>query len=491
MAGFDQGIKVFFGGDTTQLRSSIGEANTLIQGFGKAVKAVTSGFVGALAVGTLLKGFTAAINSAQELRDKAAEAGTAVDAYTNALAQSGDAIDEIGKIGVKVFGAIANTIQTAVIYFSQFVVGVDVAADAYKRLNDEASKGVAEKQAKALKELAEASTKGIIARSEGEKKLNEIMKEQQKQLDIIVQYGAKSLEGIAARKELITLETQEVQTRAAIEKKEAEDKAKADREAKKNAESLKDIAEKRRDFEREGKPIVEQIKALKEEELQLTIDLNKKGISTEESIEKQNRLLEVQGALRTVIVDKAREAAELEERQQEASQAVNKAIAAGLTPEEQAQIKAYYLGGKKGAAPVISRQGSQFATSDTFKNASPKTLAEVIRREKQNLQFLTPAYGQFGIGADLSRMQIQSRLNAAQKEQDFRNKLGANFALGGEDFARRQFQGDPLAFDKLRDQLIKGQSVAEKSADSLKNIEEALTRRGILTFPAKNLPTGP
>lgn len=436
----ESSIKAYFGGDTKGLRIAVEEANTLLSGFGKSVKALGKGFVGAFAVGAVLSGFTRAINSAQELRDKAIEAGTAVDKYTNALAMTGDAIDQIGKLGVQAFGAVANTIQTAVIYFSQFIVGADVAADAYKRLNDEAKRGEVDKQAKALNDLAQASRKGIIDRAEGEQKLNAIMKEQQRLLDIIVAKGAQTLEGIAARKELIGLETQEIRLRNAIEKKGFDDDLKWTNERLKLERTLKEQKLASLKPEERVLALTKEVTDLKKQQSKYTKDDNE-FLSIQVQINDANKAIEQER------LDIAQKAAKEEKK---------------ITEEKQKQLGAIagIMGGSR------------------FNEASDETLAEVARRNRSQAQRVRGDVSNQGIGQSLEAARLEEEAMNAERELSFRRRIRQDFATGGESLARRNFQGDPTQFDRIFSQIVKGQTIDEKNLDVLTKLEQ-LARRGI------------
>jgi hypothetical protein len=148
-------------------------------------------------------------------------------------------------------------------------------------------------------------------------------------------------------------------------------------------------------------------------------------------------------------------------------------IKGGLTADELAQLDEYVRSeGKKGKLPT--RTGGQLATSSAFSNESDETLQQIIQQAKKELFKLSSAFGVFGIGADLRKMQIQSTLGAAQSEVNARRKLSMDYALGGETLARQNFAGSPMAFERFFEQIIKGQTVAEKSLQTLEEIDRRL-----------------
>jgi hypothetical protein len=78
---------------------------------------------------------------------------------------------------------------------------------------------------------------------------------------------------------------------------------------------------------------------------------------------------------------------------------------------------------------------------------------------------------------------LETEIMRAQYQLSQRNGLRRDFSVGGESRARANFQGDPLQFDRLFQQFVQGQSVAQESNQALKDIRNALTRTGIITVP--------
>jgi len=126
-----------------------------------------------------------------------------------------------------------------------------------------------------------------------------------------------------------------------------------------------------------------------------------------------------------------------------------------------------------------------------FNEASDAAIREIIRRNKGRIMDMQIDPSNVGIGQsnELARFILENE--NAQNELKFRSGIRLDFTRGGEDQARRNFGGDPLLFDRIFSQIVKGQSVAEQSNQTLKNIENVLTRRGILTVPLNGAPTGP
>jgi hypothetical protein len=128
---------------------------------------------------------------------------------------------------------------------------------------------------------------------------------------------------------------------------------------------------------------------------------------------------------------------------------------------------------------------------DQFGEASDAALKEVARRNRAKAQVMQTDPSNVGIGQSLEVARLILEAVNAEKELAFRAGIRLDFSRGGEQTARQGFAGDPLAFDQVFQQIVKGQTVAEQSNQTLKNIEDVLTRRGILTVPLRNTPTGP
>ena len=113
-----------------------------------------------------------------------------------------------------------------------------------------------------------------------------------------------------------------------------------------------------------------------------------------------------------------------------------------------------------------------------FNDASDATLREVIRRNKAQAGTMTPSPGLQGIpqANELARLILETK--NAEKELKFRSGIRSDFMRGGELGARQNFAGNPLNFDQIFSQIVKGQTVAEESNNTLKTI--ATNIRGII-----------
>jgi len=113
-----------------------------------------------------------------------------------------------------------------------------------------------------------------------------------------------------------------------------------------------------------------------------------------------------------------------------------------------------------------------------FNEASDETLAEVSRRNRAEAQRIKGDPFNRGIGQSLEASRLESEAMNAERELSFRRKIRQDFSIGGEAMARKNFQGDPLQFERIYAQLVKGQTTDEKQLDVWQKIEQ-LARKGI------------
>lgn len=210
------------------------------------------------------------------------------------------------------------------------------------------------------------------------------------------------------------------------------------------------------------------------------------------------------------IIAKIMEAAKKERERIEIGKEINKQHAAELAIAEQKVIAAKKLAdfefsrlSSEGASAAMQGNSTYLLDGKTysskardeslFAQASDAELQAIIAKNKR-------ASGEIeagkGMGASalaesvsgyvvrgMAQGVLETEIMRAQYQLSQRSGLRRDFAIGGESRARELFQGDPLQFDRLFDQYVRGQTTAEKSARSLENIERALTRTGIITVP--------
>ena len=185
------------------------------------------------------------------------------------------------------------------------------------------------------------------------------------------------------------------------------------------------------------------------------------------------------------------------ELQQEAAATVDRANAAtrdagfaGLTQAEADSLSAWVKGGKKGPAPNITRQGklgSDTLTLNAFQNiglgpvrnvedfaqASNEVIQEMIRRYNDLLGTIrnAPTLGSPDTAAgdfarNLAINQVDRNRQLAQAELERRmNWRSIPFSQ-----ALREYQGDPLYFDRLYAQAARGITDSEKTVKALDDL---------------------
>ena len=467
---YNESIIAYFGGDTKGLQAAIGQSQILLKGFGsmaqKAIGAIGKGFGAALATGALVQGFIAATNAAQQLRDKAYEVGDAVDSQTMALARSGDALDNVQMLGVRAFGHIAEFVQNATLYVAGLTVGFDVAADAAIRLMKEVDPA---KLAAAQKKLTAAQNDASKAGISDLEKLNVLTMEN---FALRQKAGDETLNELQRMGVLIELERNRKNLREVTQR--VDTKAAAEREAalkKEGEESVKwykervSLEQKLHEQKLEGMKDEERIVALSKDIADL-----KKQQKGHDKDSNEYMTLAVEIGQKTKDIDEARAdiAAEIV-RQKEAEAAAAKAAAIEAAKQLAQYKEMLHIGAISG---------------ERLNDASPETLEEIVRRNKEELFKINMTDNRVNPGGGASSGQLEARARIeqeilnVQRELEFRRNLQADYALGGEALARQRFQGDPLKFDQVLAQIVKGQSTDEKTLVTLNKFEELL-RRGV------------
>lgn len=114
-------------------------------------------------------------------------------------------------------------------------------------------------------------------------------------------------------------------------------------------------------------------------------------------------------------------------------------------------------------------------TKAQAQDASDETLREVIRRNEQELQTLRQNPGSaFSFGNSLTITQRENANRTAQAELQFRDSLRFDVGFGGNEGARRNFDGNPLAFEGLISKYVTGQTDLQKTNDILEKIDGKL-----------------
>lgn len=419
MAGFDAGIKVFFGGDTSQLKSSLNEANGLVDSFTKTVKKAGIDLGKGFGLGVLIfqakQFFDAVINDAQKTRDAFEDMGKPIPASIASVAKLGDAIDNLKKGAIDLgttflsfftkagegWGMLINRIRGVSAEQEKLYEKISRDADKAEKERDKAAQNA---DSKRKQREAEAQRDAEAAAREREKRLDN-------EYDQLVKVGNAEIDLAAKRA--------------------------------KSAHEQLSLSDKVADSEKSLAAIEQQI-----------FDYKKNGVLSSNDqlkvIELENQKLEITKQL-------------YEERKDLAEKTK-------LTEEE--IIKR--LVAQKNA--IISIQGIR--GGNQFNEATDETLADVARRNRSKAQQIGAGIGGYGIGQNLEKARLESEAMNAERELRFRNEIRQNNAIGGREYARSRFEGDPLLFDRVFDQIVRGQDVQEQTRDYLKDIRD-YAKRGI------------
>lgn len=136
------------------------------------------------------------------------------------------------------------------------------------------------------------------------------------------------------------------------------------------------------------------------------------------------------------------------------------------------------------AQKAEQRSGGSFITSKNLSLASDAELQALADKyAKASFEAEQKARSQGGFPGSQAAFQIEqgtadANRSAVERELRFRGAFRMDAAFGGEANARRNFQGDPLAFDRLYQQLVTGQTDLQKQNDRLIDV---LTKQGIIT----------
>lgn len=430
MAGFQQGIKVFFGGDTSQLRSSLNEANSLVDGFTKSVKKagidLGRGFGFGLLVFQAKQFFSTVINNAQETRDAFEDMGKAVPSSIASVARLGDEMDRLKKGALEAGTTVLSWVTKAGEGWGMLINRI---------------RGVSREQEKLYEQIERDADKQDKATAEAFKRSEQREKERANQAKRDAEAAARAKE-----KQL----DDEYEALVKVGKAQGE----LDEKRKNTAYEQLSLSGKITADEREAVDLARQI-----------ADYKKNGaLSTNDQlkvIELENQLLGVNVRLADNRKDAAKETVKSEK---------------DIVKELEKQ--------KNALASIAGIRGG-----NQFNDASDESLAQIVSRNRNaagGLQWdaKTSSFIGDNVGLNMEAGRLQSEALNAQRELDFRDRIRQDNSVGGKELARRNFQGDPLQFDRVFDQIVKGQSTSERAAQTLEDIKDALTRRGIVTVQA-------
>lgn len=497
----NESVKVYFGGDTTQLKSSFTEANHMAQEFHHSLAQAGVGAGRAFGFGFLIKEIknyiSEVIDHAQKTRDEFDKWGKPLNQTVRDLAEVGDAMDELkhtiaeatGEVvvfadksfkglamveeiarrgGKNLFEALisgdsakaASAFGDAIAQLRVDYKSTDDSARALKQTEreiDEArKKNTPEKIAEAEKKLGEERKKTAMEQADDEGKINLLLEEQAQLQELVNATGEHSIVGAQAR---IDLEKNVVALgKVRFHQAEEEDKKSkeyADEEIKLAKEHAR-LEKELHDLKFDSLPPEKQLIQLAEEQINLSAKLAEAKRTGADvlpiEIDLQKNLNE-QEKIRLALVK-----------------------ATALTEHEIAAAKKKALEDEKNSlASIVGIQGGK-----QFNDASDATLGEISRRNRSRAAMLrtgetgvNPGGGP-SIGTSLESARLDAEAINAEQELKFRRNFRQTLQMGGVEAARQAFQGDPLQFDRVLQQITSGLTVADKQLTSLEKIRVQL-----------------
>lgn len=241
--------------------------------------------------------------------------------------------------------------------------------------------------------------------------------------------------------------------RAAIEKKNYDEALRAEAERldaiRKQSEAVRDLAQFEREQRREKMSGEKLIVDLRKEERDIT-----KAIADFEKFRKEGGEFTADGARELIDLKKQQAALQqrIAEETERAAKAEMKAVEAA---QEQQKILASIAG---------IRGGRQ------FNDATDAALMDVLRRNENAIMSI----GQLrNIGQDLEVARLQSEIQNIRQELSFRSDLRRDVSVLGVEGARARFQGDPLQFDRIVQQLVQdNRDTREILADTNRQLQQ-------------------
>jgi len=441
MAEFSVGFRIM--GDASQfqreMRSAVESSKQVQRGL-RDIGLNIGRFVGVTAIGSW---FVGTARAAQELRDEIVKIGGTVDSATASVAKFGDGLDEIKKtatgMSISVLGFFTK-MGDVLAYLPLRLTGVSKAQEELaaksakaadeqeKQLKKSREANSPEKIAAAEKQLAEERRKNLMQTLALEDKRNLLLSERKAREE---ELNGLAVNTVAYRQKLLEIEKLNgdlAKTTADIEKDKnakAEAAARTKEQAAKAAQDAADAAARQAEIE-----------------AQTTAELNRQ-------------------------VELERE----KKRVQDEDVAANRSrgVKAGLSTPEQDMLEAWIRGGRVGENPLSRFGTGQVRTSEQLGEASPEELTALLRKNQRTISAVagTTNYSEQTLAA---RLQIE--IQNIKQELAFRSNLQRNVALGGIEYARQQFTGDPLAFDKfLQQYVIDNRSAQELQAKTLTLLE--------------------
>jgi hypothetical protein len=411
--------------------NSVKDLKTELKSFGGGSLAGTIGIAGVIA------GFKATLQHAQDVRSELERMGKPIDDATRSVAAYSDAWDGIkkavGSASVSVLsfatrageglGAVVNMLRGYSV--EQQRLNERIASDTEKTLASIAA---------AKKKYEEANSPEKVAAAE-ERLAAVQRKNAMEQMDA---YGR--LNALIAERAKLEQDSANVSNKAGVDYIEAKTR----------------IAEKDAEIQKARAAAVE-------------ADRKQLADFTKDDAESQRKADEWTASLTQKTKDRTA-------AQKDLTDAVNK-TAEAVADEGKIAEEAYkkWLAGMEEVAKT--KRGIVGARTDTA-DLSDSALGEIIRRNRDAVDQLSRAMPDRFLGnpnaSEIARLQAES--GNAQRELDFRSGFRRNVEIGGESLARRQFSGDPGAFDQIFERLARNGALTEddKTKGAITDIRDIL-----------------
>lgn len=417
----DFSIKAFFGGDTSGLRAALDEANRAVGGFvketNKAGLSLGKGFGFGILLFQAKRFFTDIINDSQKTREEFERIGKTVPDTVRSVAYLADGIDSLKK----------TTMEWGTSFLSVFTragEGIGMVINRMRGVTRE-MEIQREESARAADKLEKDRDKAYANREATEKKLAEQRER--------------------AAKEAARLEDQRAE--------------KAFDDLVKVGEAQAKLNERKKDAAYQTMTVEQQILADQKELLEVTRQI---------AAYKKNGELSANDQLRVI---------ELENKQMDINVrlAENRLRATTATVAEEKKI----LQATREEYEILTL-AKGIRGGEQFNEASDESLAEVVRRNRQQAQQLAYAarvnmfVGSQEVGSSTEAARLELEARNAENELRFRRNFRSNLRRGGVEAARRSFEGDPLQFDRILQQLTTGLTVGDKQLSELEKLRRAV-----------------
>lgn len=425
--------------DTAEFSAGLNRVNNSITQFAGQTSAGIRGVT--RVVGDLRRLFLAGglFTAAKSFFDSAIEYSRnykgAMDENVNATLRFSESLDKWQQAKARFGSAVIGAIEKGTIGLASLIYGVEAGTAAWDEMNAATQRALDDKRVKdyaaALQGLAKINRDIAFQEADAWQKVTMLINEQADLKQRIRDVGAETVEGAQLLGQL----------------------AKSEAESRKIIDGL---------MKEEAKAVAEKAAA----EKAAVAELEKQKLAAADLVKTAN--LAQQAAYDSYLVEQ-KKTAELQKQLDLLMEQERLTAQAGLVSES-----TLYAGGRAFGASRNQRDIEQ---------ASSDALQELIRRARSDISFVEQTKGRGPTAsADIASgfiiqgsiiARLQTDIQRAQFQLDQRNKAGADFAFGGEAAARRNFQGDPLEFDRFYQQ--NGKALDENTA-TLRDIKNRLSQ---------------